>query len=448
MGPMPPLQLPGYGGASLLSLKPGNLIDDLLRTQSDAAPPQDSFSASEGQPTTEDTFEAITYGAASQRISLSAKLEEFMAQYTRGEGDEASTSQISAQQMSFEFVAESRVEELTRFSEQSQRVSDGLSGPQQSRFTAVSQRVSFSFQMSMSISGEALQGFGNSAEGLMNLDDMFGQMMDMAEKSLDTAESLFNDFFSFMNSGAKEGDTGALSFNEMMNRTVAAILKNEYLSQPGMESLPEGETGAEAPAPTPAQNTSGTQGTFQQMELNFSFSAEFTQVEVVQESDPIVLDLDDDGIELSHYSQGARFDIRGTGSYQNTAFVRGGDAFLALDRNQDGIINSGKELFGDQHGAKNGFEELRKLDSNHDGIIDRNDKKFDLLKVFRDNGNGRTEAGELFSLAEAGIASLDLDYTDVDQGTAGGNRLAQIAQFRRTDGSLGRAADAILNYTA
>ena len=101
-----------------------------------------------------------------------------------------------------------------------------------------------------------------------------------------------------------------------------------------------------------------------------------------------VVDLDGDGIELTSHTNGAQFDILGNGQTQNTAFVTGGDAFLAVDRNGDGMINSGKELFGDQHGAANGFEELRKLDANGDGVINRLDPSFSKLALFRDNGDG------------------------------------------------------------
>jgi len=191
------------------------------------------------------------------------------------------------------------------------------------------------------------------------------------------------------------------------------------------------------------------QNSVMQLEFEFEYT-EITQVrgEIVQEADPIVLDLDGDGIELTSYRNGARFDITGTGNAVNTAFVTGGDAFLAIDRNGNGRIDNGTELFGDQNGAANGFEELGKLDSNGDGRINRLDEGFDTLRLWRDDGDGRTEDGELITLAQAGVEEISLGYRNVNQVAAGGNRIAQIASFMRADGSRGTAADAILNFTA
>ena len=191
-----------------------------------------------------------------------------------------------------------------------------------------------------------------------------------------------------------------------------------------------------------------TQVTTIQLEFEFSYAETITVREGrIQQADPIVFDLDDDGIELSNHLNGARFDIRGDGRMATTAFVTGGDAFLALDRNGNGSIDSGRELFGDQHGAANGFEELRKLDGNGDGVINARDDVFSQLRLWRDNGNGITEEGELISLADAGISGIDLAYRNTDTLGAGGNRIAQIASFTRDDGRVGRTADAILNFT-
>ena len=59
--------------------------------------------------------------------------------------------------------------------------------------------------------------------------------------------------------------------------------------------------------------------------------------------------------------------------------MTGGDAFLAIDRNGNGSIDDGTELFGDQNGAAHGFAELAKFDSNHDGVINAQDDDFDKL---------------------------------------------------------------------
>jgi len=187
------------------------------------------------------------------------------------------------------------------------------------------------------------------------------------------------------------------------------------------------------------------QFTYFSLQLEFEFVVEQTEV---QESDPITLDLDGDGVELTPYHEGAYFDIEGRGVPVHTAFVTGGDAFLAIDRNGNDTIDSGAELFGDQNGAVNGFEELRTLDSNRDGRIDAQDEAYTSLLLFKDNGNGVTEEGELVSLAQAGIREISLAYEQVDLEASGGNRIAQIAYYRNSDGSEGVAADSVLRFLA
>ena len=82
------------------------------------------------------------------------------------------------------------------------------------------------------------------------------------------------------------------------------------------------------------------------------------------------------------------FDITGDGRQDQVSWVAPSDGFLVYDRNGNGYIDSGKELFGDQHGASNGFEELAKFDGDGNGIIDDNDDIFDNLRVWQDhNGN-------------------------------------------------------------
>ncbi|HPA44822.1 MAG TPA: hypothetical protein PLZ55_01070 [bacterium] len=218
-----------------------------------------------------------------------------------------------------------------------------------------------------------------------------------------------------------------------------------------------------------ASISTGTDFTTQS--LNFSASVEF-KIEISMEvelngemismeefqqqiaamggmSDPVVLDLDGDGIELTSAGNGVEFDITGDGTTETTAFATGDDAFLALDRNGNGQIDNGRELFGDQNGAQNGLEELARYDTNGDNRIDEYDAIYDSLALFSDsNANGVSEAGELRSLREAGIASINLAYRNVDHTLSSGNRVAQLASFTTFDGRKGTVADALLNYIA
>ncbi len=178
-----------------------------------------------------------------------------------------------------------------------------------------------------------------------------------------------------------------------------------------------------------------------------SIRAEISEEVQVQASDPLVLDLDGDGIELTNVDDGVWFAIDANGEKRQTAFVTGGDAFLALDRNGNGQIDDGKELFGDQNGAKDGLEELRKYDDNQDNVIDSKDSIFTSLRLFADsNMDGLSQAHELKSLKEMGIAAISLDGQDVNQTISGGNLLTKISSFLRADGTSGLAGDVNLNF--
>ncbi|KAF5048730.1 hypothetical protein DSECCO2_447010 [anaerobic digester metagenome] len=123
-------------------------------------------------------------------------------------------------------------------------------------------------------------------------------------------------------------------------------------------------------------------------------------------------------------------------------WVQGDDALLAVDKNQDGLINNGSEVFRDQMRlktgrlAKNGFEALKEYDTNQDGIIDENDHDFSKLLIWKDtNGNGISENGELTTLKAAGIASINLSYQGFGEETPSGTVIGNIATFKKADGT-------------
>ena len=157
--------------------------------------------------------------------------------------------------------------------------------------------------------------------------------------------------------------------------------------------------------------------------------------------DPLVLDLDGDGIELMSLDQSdAYFDLDGDGFANKTSWLSGDDAFLAIDRNADGTINDISELFGSPE--RTGYDELSDLDSNADGVIDALDEQFSDLKVWQDlNGDGVSQSTELKSLSDAGIASISLDYADVDSELGANAQIAREGSFTWADGSQGVAAE-------
>jgi hypothetical protein len=134
---------------------------------------------------------------------------------------------------------------------------------------------------------------------------------------------------------------------------------------------------------------------------------------------PVLLDINGDGFQLTSFADGVDFDIAGNGNSRRMSWTARGadDSFLALDRNGNGLIDGGDELFGgytEQLGRSrpsNGFEALRLLDSNRDNLISSLDSSFSKLRAWTDtNHDGVSEAAELRTLSEVGIESISLDY--------------------------------------
>ncbi|MCL6417390.1 hypothetical protein MIB92_17150 [Aestuariirhabdus sp. Z084] len=161
----------------------------------------------------------------------------------------------------------------------------------------------------------------------------------------------------------------------------------------------------------------------------------------VEINDPLAIDLNGDGFNTTSVENGIWFDINGDGEKQLTSFVTGDDAFLALDRNNNGKIDSGKELFGDQHGARNGFEEARNLDSNGDGYLDAMDEQFHRLSLLSLDANNELQQQ---SLSDAGITRINLGYRDVNQAINVYDSIRQLGSVETIDGLRLAAADLML----
>ena len=129
--------------------------------------------------------------------------------------------------------------------------------------------------------------------------------------------------------------------------------------------------------------------------------------------DPLALDLDGDGIETVSQNTGIVFDHDGDQFKQGTSWLKGDDGWLVLDKNNNGMVDSGQELFGDSYTKSNGtkavnaFDALADIDSNKDGVINANDAKFADLRVWQDlNQDGISQANELKTLDELNITEL------------------------------------------
>jgi hypothetical protein len=164
-------------------------------------------------------------------------------------------------------------------------------------------------------------------------------------------------------------------------------------------------------------------------------------------STPIILDLNGDGVKTLSISEGVKFDMFGDGKAINTGWVSSGDGLLVLDRNHDGTINSGSELFGSStilsngEKAPDGYAALRELDSNADGVISSQDAIYADLRVWVDsNSDGVSSAGELRTLDSLGIATINLNAA-VGTNTDNGNILGLTSSYQTTDGTTHAAAD-------
>ena len=120
--------------------------------------------------------------------------------------------------------------------------------------------------------------------------------------------------------------------------------------------------------------------------------------------DPLVVNLNGNAAQLTN--QRVSFDLDGDGTEEQVAFASGDSAFLAIDKNSNGSIDDGSELFGPQSGS--GFADLAQYDSNQDGLIDSLDDIWqDLVLVQRDEQGNES----LLSLSDVGVSAFVLERT-------------------------------------
>jgi hypothetical protein len=182
------------------------------------------------------------------------------------------------------------------------------------------------------------------------------------------------------------------------------------------------------------------QVTFRPLARPFVNFAEFVSPLISLLRDPLIIDLDGDGITLTALgvagedgASGVFFDYDGDGFGERTGWVSPNDGILVHDRNRNGTVDGASEIFGSPD--QDGYAVLETLDSNGDGVIDAADSAFADLRVWRDlNSNGLADAGELQTLAEAGLASLNLTRTDVS-GLNTGHTRGFSGVVTRTDGT-------------
>ena len=175
-------------------------------------------------------------------------------------------------------------------------------------------------------------------------------------------------------------------------------------------------------------------------DLITSLQTSFNEAKTI--TSPIILDLDGNGVDTISKSAGVHFDLDGNKFAETTGWVGKNDGLLVLDRNGNGKIDNGSELFGNNTILKNGskaahgFAALSELDSNKDGKIDASDTAYSQLRVWKDsNSNGVVDTGELLTLTQTGVKSLNTGFTNQTLTDAQGNQHLQVGNYTRNDGS-------------
>lgn len=195
------------------------------------------------------------------------------------------------------------------------------------------------------------------------------------------------------------------------------------------------------------RTTDGREIAFQ---VNFQMSRQFVQESRLsieggapRMKDPLILDFAGSSQELGNMS--FRFDLDADGQLDDVPLLAGGRGYLAFDRNGNGQIDDGRELFGPQSG--NGFADLAELDADRNGWIDENDPAWSQLRVWKPDAEGK---GSLQTLAEADVGAVSVANvaTGFDVKTADNTQLGRMRAtgiYLRESGGVGTVSQVDLS---
>jgi Ca2+-binding RTX toxin-like protein len=171
----------------------------------------------------------------------------------------------------------------------------------------------------------------------------------------------------------------------------------------------------------------------------------------VSVTSPIILDLDGNGVQtVSASDSAARYDLDDDGLADDTSWIGNTEGFLFLDRDGNGTVTDAGEFsfIDDVEDAESDLAGLRAFDSNEDGILSARDARFADFRVWQDrDGDGVAEAGEILSMTQANVRSINLTGTAVEGTTAFGDvAVINRGRYTRTNGTTMEFLDAALTY--
>ncbi len=206
------------------------------------------------------------------------------------------------------------------------------------------------------------------------------------------------------------GDEQSSGYKDLMSKTSNILTSNMFVKTTSIQITHIEEEATTFSGQGIALTEDGRSIDFN---VNFSLSRRFTEYAGISVSsavsliDPLVINV---GSEITSISdQSFFFDLDSDGKEEKISSLGGGTGFLAYDKNDDGIINNGNELFGTKSG--NGFKDLAEYDSDHNGWIDENDEIYYKLKVWLKNEDG---TDTLLSLGEADVGAIYLGSAETE----------------------------------